>query len=401
MKESISIGVVGLGARGLEAVRRLSTIPGVRVAAVCDADRSRAAGVAAERSAAGASPNIYAGPEGWRALCDDDLDLVYVTAPWHMHVPVALAAMAAGKAAAVEVPAALTVEDCWALVEASESTGMPCVQLENCCYGEIELLAKRLVSLGMLGTVVHAEGGYVHRLFGPGSPGDELWRAEWNLTHRGNQYATHALGPICMMLGIGAEDRLDHLVSLECAPYDFSEFVREQGLEVTGRMMGDHNTTLIRTKLGRSILLRHDVASIRERTRGLHIQGTLGVLNDDPFRIAWTSSESGGAEEWLMPEALKLVREAYRHPLWKMYGERARTVDKHGGMDWLMDFRLVEALREGRSADTNVYDLAEWCSIAELSERSVDSKSASVDIPDFRRGTSKGCEPEKRVEPTI
>jgi len=385
VKESLLIGVVGLGARGLEAVRRLSTIPGARVAAVCDSDRTRAAAVAAERAAAGAPPNVFSGPEGWRALCAEaDLDLVYVTAPWLMHVPVALAAMASGKHVAVEVPAALTVEDCWALVEASRKSSRACVQLENCCYGEIELLAKNLADMGMLGTLVHAEGGYVHRLFGPGCPPDEMWRAEWNMSHRGNQYATHALGPICMMLGIGVSDRLDHLVSLECAPFDFSGFARENGLEPREGMMGDHNTTLIRTVKGRSILLRHDVASIRHRSRGLHLQGTLGVMNDDPFRIAWTSRENGGAEEWLDPEALKLVREAYRHPLWKMYCERARTVDKHGGMDWLMDFRLVTALREGSKPDTDVYDLAEWCSIAELSERSVDMRGSSVSIPDFR-----------------
>ena len=388
MKDVVRIGVVGLGARGLEAVARLPGVPSAQVAALCDPTAKDARKI----------PNcaFFFGDEGYKALCQMPLDLIYVATDWAHHVPVALEAMACGKAVAIEVPAALTLEDCFALVEASEKSSRPCVQLENCIYGEIEMLAENLARQGVLGEVVHCENSYIHRLFGPGSTPQEPWRIAWNLSHRGNQYVTHALGPLARIMGIGSGDEMDFLVSLECDAMDFKAFAREQGFEAGPDAMGDHNTTAIRTKKGRTILLRHDVASVRPRTRSLHVQGEKGVLTDEPFRIAIEPVRDAAKLPeiyeipWLEPEERERMRTDFMHPLWREHGDKIRTADKHGGMDYLMDLRLIEAVRTGSKPDTDVYDLAEWCSIAELSERSVRNRSAPVQIPRFRPAARAG-----------
>ncbi|MBR1870732.1 MAG: Gfo/Idh/MocA family oxidoreductase [Kiritimatiellae bacterium] len=384
MKDFLRIGIVGLGARGMDAVKRLPLVPGAQIVAICDP---------ASPIPRVITPNcaFFYGAEGYKALCQQDLDLVYIATDWAHHVPVALEAMECGKAAAIEVPAALTLEDCWRLVETSEKTGLPCVQLENCIYGETEMLAQNLAEHGLFGNLVHAESAYIHRLFGPGCALAEPWRVNWNLEHRGNQYVTHALGPVCRILGIGRDDALDYLVSLECDSFDFKAFAREQNLTTSAASMGDHNITLIRTRKGRTILLRHDVSSIRQRGRFLHIQGEKGIFLDEPLRIAFEPQRNPAdlpkiyEIEWQKPDELAATRTKYMHPLWREHGAVAKTADKHGGMDYLMDLRLVDALRKGIPPDTDVYDLAETCSIAEISERSVSSRSTSIPIPSFRQ----------------
>ena len=240
--KKVRVGLIGLGSRGMAAALRLPKIPGVTLAAVAEVRGARidlARKAFAEEKLA-FPPNVYGDgdADGWKRMCErDDLDVIYITTPWHLHVPNGLYAMDNGKHAFIEVPAALTVDDCWALVEKSEKTSLHCMQLENCCYGEAEMFALNLCRQGILGELVHGEGGYIHNLaiedYMPemlqkrhGCGYHDYWRLKWNAAHKGNQYPTHGLGPVCQYMNINRGDKMDFLVSLESDEANHSGYAR-------------------------------------------------------------------------------------------------------------------------------------------------------------------------------
>ena len=397
----VRVGCVGLGARGSGAVHRISQIPGVEVAAICDI---RPEAVAAQQKWLSKNKKPVAkefiGAEAWKALCQwDGIDVVYNTTPWNLHAPIGLEAMRCGKHVFIEVPAAMYIDECWALVETSEKTKRHCMQLENCCYGEIEMLAFNICHLGLLGELKHGEGAYIHDLRSYNLNGYyNNWRLRWNIPHKGNQYPTHGLGPICQYMDINRGDRFDYLVSLESQPTGFATLAREtiknadDWRRKADIQMGDMNTTLIKTVKGRSIMVQHDVASPRPYSRINLISGTKGMLCDYPYRLAVEDKPGAGAHGFNDKLAAEW-REKYKHPLWKRAGEIAKKVGGHGGMDFLMDLRWAFCLQNGLPLDMNVYDLASWCSLCELTEKSVRNRSNSVDVPDFTRGGWKTTKP--------
>ena len=397
----VRVGCVGLGARGSGAVHRISQIPGVEVAAICDI---RPEAVAAQQKWLSKNKKPAAkefiGAEAWKALCQwDGIDVVYNTTPWNLHAPIGLEAMRCGKHVFIEVPAAMYIDECWALVETSEKTKRHCMQLENCCYGEIEMLAFNICHLGLLGELKHGEGAYIHDLRSYNLTGYyNNWRLRWNIPHKGNQYPTHGLGPICQYMDINRGDRFDYLVSLESQPTGFATLAREtiknadDWRRKADVQMGDMNTTLIKTVKGRSIMVQHDVASPRPYNRINLISGTKGMLCDYPYRLAVEGKPGAGAHGFDDKLAAEW-REKYKHPLWKRAGEIAKKVGGHGGMDFLMDLRWAFCLQNGLPLDMNVYDLASWCSLCELTEKSVRNRSNSVDVPDFTRGGWKTTKP--------
>ena len=397
----VRVGCVGLGARGSGAVHRISQIPGVEVAAICDI---RPEAVAAQQKWLSKNKKPAAkefiGAEAWKALCQwDGIDVVYNTTPWNLHAPIGLEAMRCGKHVFIEVPAAMYIDECWALVETSEKTKRHCMQLENCCYGEIEMLAFNICHLGLLGELKHGEGAYIHDLRSYNLTGYyNNWRLRWNIPHKGNQYPTHGLGPICQYMDINRGDRFDYLVSLESQPTGFATLAREtiknadDWRRKADIQMGDMNTTLIKTVKGRSIMVQHDVASPRPYSRINLISGTKGMLCDYPYRLAVEGKPGAGAHGFDDKLAAEW-REKYKHPLWKRAGEIAKKVGGHGGMDFLMDLRWAFCLQNGLPLDMNVYDLASWCSLCELTEKSVRNRSNSVDVPDFTRGGWKTTKP--------
>ncbi len=397
----VRVGCVGLGARGSGAVHRISQIPGVEVAAICDI---RPEAVAAQQKWLSKNKKPVAkefiGAEAWKALCQwDGIDVVYNTTPWNLHAPIGLEAMRCGKHVFIEVPAAMYIDECWALVETSEKTKRHCMQLENCCYGEIEMLAFNICHLGLLGELKHGEGAYIHDLRSYNLTGYyNNWRLRWNIPHKGNQYPTHGLGPICQYMDINRGDRFDYLVSLESQPTGFATLAREtiknadDWRRKADVQMGDMNTTLIKTVKGRSIMVQHDVASPRPYSRINLISGTKGMLCDYPYRLAVEDKPGAGAHGFNDKLAAEW-REKYKHPLWKRAGEIAKKVGGHGGMDFLMDLRWAFCLQNGLPLDMNVYDLASWCSLCELTEKSVRNRSNSVDVPDFTRGGWKTTKP--------
>ncbi|MGQ0740390.1 MAG: Gfo/Idh/MocA family protein [Bacteroidota bacterium] len=392
--ETVRIGVVGLGMRGSEAVERLSYIDGLEIKALCDKypDRVAASQKTLEKMKRPKAKE-YSGEEGWKALCEsNDIDLVYTPTPWHLHAPIALHAMKNGKHAATEVPAALTLDECWELVETSEATKKHCMMLENCCYDFFELLTLNMARQGMFGEIVHAEGAYIHDLskdwlFNKKAYAD-MWRLKENIRMNGSLYPTHGLGPVAQCMNINRGDKFDHLVSMSTADFTLNNMAKDLAAkddffkEYTDRpYRGNMNTTLIKTNQSKTIMVQHDVSTIRPYSRIHLVSGTKGIAQKwpGPQRIAFSHS-------WVKAEELKQLEEKYSPPIVKHIGTIAKEVGGHGGMDFIMDWRLIDCLRNGLPLDQDVYDAALWSCLVPLSGRSVAKRSRTVDVPDFTRG---------------
>ncbi|WP_353197309.1 Gfo/Idh/MocA family oxidoreductase [Parapedobacter defluvii] len=391
--DKVRIGFIGLGSRGPGAVQRMSRIDGVEIKALCDKDPSRVENAQGILSKAGLSKaKEYSGEEGWKDMvANEDLDLVYICTPWDLHTPMAVFAMEHGKHAASEVPIAITLDECWELVETSERTKKHCMMLENCCYDFFEMLTLNMARNGLFGEIMHAEGAYIHDLLKLNFDKDgysDMWRLRMNATHNGNLYPTHGLGPVAQCLNINRGDKMDYLVSLSTNDFMMADTAAEKAKEdafyqpfVGKSYRGNMNTTLIRTAKGKSIMVQHDVTSPRPYSRIHLISGTKGVASKwpSPERIAF-------GHEWVNDEELKDLYAQYTPPLIKHVGEVAKQVGGHGGMDFIMDWRLIDCLRNGLPLDQDVYDGVLWSSIFPLSEQSVAKRSRSLDIPDFTRG---------------
>ncbi|MFN6374003.1 MAG: Gfo/Idh/MocA family protein [Chitinophagia bacterium] len=398
---TVRVGIVGLGMRGPGAVDRLSYIEGVEIKALCDkyADRvEKAQNILTKKGLPKAK--AYSGEEGWKALCEsNDIDLVYVTTPWHLHTPISVYAMKHGKHAASEVPAAKTIDECWELVETSEKTKQHMMMLENCCYDFFELLTLNMTRNGMFGEIVHAEGAYIHDLskdylFNKKGYAD-MWRLKENIEHNGSLYPTHGLGPIAQCMNINRGDKFDHLVSMSSNDFTLGKLADEMAAkdeffkQFQGKTYrGNMNTTIIRSDLGKTLMVQHDVSTIRPYSRIHLVSGTKGAAQKwpGPERIAL-------GHGWLKPEELKDLQDKYTPPIVKHIGDIAKNVGGHGGMDFIMDWRLIDCLRNGLPLDQDVYDAAAWSAVFPLSEKSVVNRSKTVDVPDFTRGSWKTNKP--------
>jgi hypothetical protein len=369
------------------------------------ADRAEAAVKACEQAHRN-RPEVYVGDEHlWEKMVDrDDIDAVYIATPWNWHVPMALRAMEKGKHAFVEVPAAFTIEDCWRLVDASERLQKHCVILENCCYGENELFVLNMAREGVFGELTHAECAYLHDLrevlFTLGSEGD--WRRDYHLHHNGNLYPTHGLGPVAQRLGVGRGDQFKSLVSMSSPERCLTKY-RDEHQPNGGRhaaekyVCGDMNTSLIETEQGRTIMLQHDVVMPRPYSRINALCGTEATFFDYPARLAVDKPkqyglESKGSESWLSDSDLSKMREKFTHPLWRKL-EKLAAGGGHGGMDFVMTWRLLNCLHTGQTPDSVVYDAAAWSSMIGLSIKSVAEGSVPVAVPDFTRGLWKTMKP--------
>ena len=406
--ERIRIGFVGVGARGTWAVHRIAMIPGAEISAICDVSEVRLKENRDWLAQKRLPPaREFLGPEAYRDLCQwDGVDVVYAATPWKLHVPVALEAMRCGKHSFVEVPAAMTTDDCWALVETSEEMRRHCMMLENCCYGEHEMLALNMCRKGVLGETVYGEAGYLHS---GKTRGRKLskFRAEWYQEHRGNYYPTHGLGPVAQYMNVNRGDRFDYLNSMETK--SIGDFIREGDVRWNGEnlelfkkyLVGGYNSSLIRTVNGKTILLNLSCTVPHPYSRINTIQGTHGVFMDWPLRIDIEDEPGSGPhsrndDEWhcnFDKNRTAALREKYKHPLWCQAGELAKKAGGHGGMDFLMDLRWIYCLQNGLPLDMDVYDLASWSCICEITEKSQAGRGAPVEIPDFTRGAWRTMNP--------
>jgi hypothetical protein len=401
----VRIGIIGLGDRGSGAVNRLSYIEGVEIKALCD---KREVAVKESQKYLGridrpAAQEFFGDENAWKKLIElPDLDLIYTCTPWILHTPISVYAMENGKHIACEVPIARTIDEAWQLVETSEKTKKHCMMLENCCYDFFELLTLNMARQGMFGEIVHGEGAYIHNLMGLNfkKPQDDrqtdgaytdMWRLKENASRNGNLYPTHGLGPVCQIMNINRGDKMEYLTSMSSIDFIMGKHANALAAGdsffapyANKNYRGNMNTSLVRTNLGRTIMIQHDVSSVHPYSRLHIIHGTSGsaMKYPEPERIAL-------GESWLNDEELKAVTEKFTPEIVKRVGEMAKKVGGHGGMDFIMDWRMIDCLRNGLPLDQDVYDGALWSSIAPLSEWSVANRSQSIDVPDFTGGSWK------------
>ena len=408
--KTVRVAFVGLGMRGPGAVARFTYIPGVEIVALCDYEAKRAEKCQKYLREAGLAPAaIYSGATGYEELCKrDDIDLVYVATDWDHHFPVAKCALKNGKHTAIEVPSAMNLQQCWELIDLSEQTRKHCMILENCCYDWFELDSLNMAQKGVFGEVLYAKGAYIHNLdpfwdsywSNPANDPEKLgWRMKYNMENRGDVYATHGLGPVAQVMNIHRGDRFKTLVAMDTKSVHGKEYVEKKtGKPCPEYRNGDHTTTLMRTENGKVVEIQHNVMNPQPYNRLFQLTGTRGFANKYPIEgfvlESGHMSETDGAPDledldshsFMSEENMKKLRKTYRHPIIKKYGEMAEKVGGHGGMDFFMDVRMVYCLQNGLPLDMDVYDLAEWCCLAELGSLSMDNNNCSVSFPDFTRG---------------
>ena len=399
--ETVRVGFIGLGMRGPGAVERWLHIPGSQIVALCDIDEARVRKAAAKVTNAGApEPALYYGDEeSWKKLCErDDIDVVYIVTDWKNHAKMGIYAMEHGKHAAIEVPAAMTLDEIWALINTSERTRKHCIQLENCVYDFFELTTLNMAQKGLFGEVLHVEGSYIHNLEEFWAAYANDWRLAYNREFRGDVYATHGLGPACQLLDIHRGDRMTTLVAMDTKAVTGPELEKKlNGVDAPDFQNGDHTMTFIRTENGKTIHIQHDVMNPRPYSRMYQLTGTNGFANKYPIQQYCLRPESAESGEVPDHENLNMhsavprnvmhaMMEQYKHPIHRELEETAKKVGGHGGMDYIMDYRLVYCLQNGLPLDMDVYDLAEWCCMAELTRLSIENGSAPVAVPDFTRG---------------
>ena len=398
--EQLKVAIIGLGNRGsLHAQLIASLYPKARVTALCDIREAKVTPSATLLKETGQAPAVYTGtPEAWREMVRrDDIDLVLIATPWELHAPMSIYAMQQGKHVATEVPAALTLEDCWKLVDTAEATQRNCMMLENTCYGDEELWILNMVKAGIFGTLTYAEAAYIHNL--AESMFTDKYYHHWRLRHHlvsdANLYPTHGLGPVAQYLGIGRGDRFEHMVAMSSIQASLTEHARalEQSHEFYGRSdfaHGDMNNALIKTHQGRTILLQHDVVTPRPYSRINALAGTHAYHEGYPSRL---SVKGKNEHEWLSEAAYQEMRETFKHPIWDDLKEEIAKDNSHGGMDFVMTYRMVDNFNRGQALDMDVYDAVDWSVSTPLSATSIQLGSIPVKFPDFTRGHWQ----EKRV----
>lgn len=397
---TVRVAFIGLGMRGPGAVRRMTFMEGVEIVALCDIVQENVERTNAMLVGRGfpKALEFYGDADVWHEVTKlPDVDLIYIATDWKTHAEMGVQAMKDGKHVAIEVPAAMNMDEIWALINTSEQTRKHCIQLENCVYDFFELTTLNMAQHGVFGELIHGEGAYIHGLQPFWGQYWNNWRMDYNRNHRGDVYPTHGLGPVCMAMNIHRGDKMNFLVSVDTKPLQNPAFVKETtGEDVADFRNGDHTMTMIRTEKGKSILIQHDVVSPRPYNRMYQLSGTKGFANKYPSQgLALAADmlvgvphdhENLDAHRFLPKEVFDAMMEKYKHPIARDIEERARQVGGHGGMDFIMDYRLIYCLQNGLPLDMDVYDLAEWCSLIPLTEISLDNGSAPVEIPDFTRG---------------
>ncbi|MDQ2720885.1 MAG: Gfo/Idh/MocA family oxidoreductase [Bacteroidota bacterium] len=398
--EKVRVGFIGLGMRGPTHVYGFSKIEGVEIKGLCDIRPEKVAAMEKKLSGTSHKPDSYTGDENsWKKMCDrKDIDLVIIATPWALHTPMAVYAMKAGKHVAIEVPAAKTLDQCWQLVHTSESTKKHCMMMENCCYDFFELMTLNMARDGFFGEVLHGEGAYLHNLLGENFDKNgyyNMWRLRENIDRNGNLYPTHGLGPLCQIMNINRGDQfvdisstssndfLMHKTAMELAAKDpfYKEFENK-------KFRGNMNATNIRTQNGKTLTIYHDVTTPRPYSRIHLLNGTKAsaVKYPEPAKISL-------GEDWIDESGMKKLEEKYTPEIVQKVGSMAKKIGGHGGMDFMMQWRLIDCLRNGLPLDEDVYDAALWSSITPLSEWSVAHDSNSVKAIDFTAGAWKTNRP--------
>ncbi len=395
--DKVRVAFVGLGNRGTGAVDRFTYIEGTEIVAVCDRHADRVTKHQTTVVGRGLKkPAGFSGNDGWREMLKSvKIDLLYICTPWDLHTEMSIDGMKAGAHVACEVPIGLTVEDCWKVVRVSEETKKHCMMLENCCYDFFELQTLNMARAGVFGELIHAEGAYIHDLLDLNFSKtyyDDFWRLKENIRFHGNLYPTHGIGPVAQCLNVNRGDVMTSLVNVASNDFQMGEEAKRLAKEdpatygqfVGAEYRGNMNTTLIRTQKGKTIMIQHDVTSPRPYSRIHMLSGTLGFCEKYPkIGISLKSHQKG--HSFLPEEEMNKLRDQYTPEIVKFIGEQAKKVGGHGGMDFMMDWRLIDCLRNGLALDQDVYDAAAWSAIVPLSVEST-KKGKTLEFPDFTQG---------------
>ena len=394
MKDKIRIGMIGLGARGTGLLELVYVQhPDVEFAAVCDSymDRCEKAAEIIEKSGR-KRPVITTDYK--EVLAMPEVDAVILCTSWDHHVDLCIEAMEAGKPVGCEVGGAYSVRECWKLVEAYERTKVPVMMMENCVYGRDEMMVLNMAEQGVLGTIVHCEGGYKHDLREEVAFGKENRHYRLNnYIHRNTEnYPTHELGPIARILHINRGNRMMTLTSVSSKAAGLKEYIKnkkpeDQVLNHTQFQQGDVVNTIITCANGETILLTLDTTLPRYYSRGFTIQGTNGMYMEDNKSIFIDGEEHAKDHfEWQKHwNNVEEYRNKYEHPVWKQYIEEG-VKEGHDGMDWLTFCDFVKFVQTGSEAPIDVYDMAAWMCITPLAEQSIAMGGQPVAIPDFTNG---------------
>lgn len=407
--ERVRLAFIGTGHRGRSHVEQALYRQDVDITAICDIDPEAinlAKGLI--QKAGRKEPAIFGKNERdfENMLKRDDIDGVVIATPWEWHVPMAVATMKAGKYAAVEVSATVTLQESWDLVNTSEKTGMPCMILENVCYRRDVLAVLNMIRQGMFGEMTYAHCGYQHDLrevkfndgknyagggveFGENATAEARWRTQHSVDRNGDLYPTHGLGPVAHWLDINRGNRFMYLTSMATKSRGLHKFVVDHGganhpnAKVNFKL-GDVVTTTIQCANGENIVIIHDTNSPRPYSLGFRAQGTNGVWMDDGD-VIYFEKVSPKAHAW---EPFAKYQQQYDHPLWKRHAKTAEDAG-HGGIDFFVIRAFIESVKNKTQPPIDVYDAAVWSAISPLSEKSIAQGSKPIEIPDFTRGKWK------------
>ncbi|WP_181776882.1 Gfo/Idh/MocA family protein [Amycolatopsis pittospori] len=402
---TVRIGLIGLGNRGMSMIGGWSAVPGAVVTAVCDIRAERAKAAADKLAADGRPrPAEYGGSADAykKMLSRTDIDLVYIATPWEFHYPQGKAALLSGKHVGVELPIATELDQLWDLVNTSESTRKHLFLAENCSYGRNELAILKMAHEGVFGEVTNGHGGYLHdlrELLFSDTYYTDAWRRKWHTRSTASFYPMHGLAPIAACMDVNRGDRFATLRATATEPKGLADY-RERHMPPghpswkETYINGDLVSCLIETEQGRIIRAEHDVSSPRPYSRINSLAGSRGIVEDYPERIYVEPDHSGHA--W---KDFKPYRERHDHWLWKKLKDDP-NLGGHGGMDYVLQWRIVQQMRAGLVPDIDVYDSATWCSPVPLSVVSLARGGKPVAVPDFTRGGWSKARPGLDSQPS-
>lgn len=395
----VRVGIIGLGGRGHALTKLIHAMypdKGI-IKAICDIQKEKVQRTYDYLSKRGQNPDQYSGSRTiYKEVTKrEDIDLIFVFTHWSPHVPISVSAMKQGKHVAVEVPAAISIEGAWSLVNTAEKTQQHCMMLENVCYGEEELWVLNMVKDGIFGELTYGEAAYIHDLLDPlfSDRHYKRYRLRNHQKRKGNLYPTHGIGPIAQYMDILRGDRFEYLISMSSPEASLSKKASEVAPDhefhgVNDFDHGDMNMSLIKTHKGRLIFVQHDVVTHRPYDRINAIAGTNGYHRGDRFPTN-LSIKSLNQHNWITDHQYERLRERYNHPIWNRLREAAKNKGGHGGKDFIQIYRLFDALNEGRPLDMDVYDAATWSAVGPVSAASVKQGGKPVSFPDFTRGNWK------------
>ena len=408
---NIKAAFIGVGDRGGAHLKFFAGLPGTEVVAISDLFEDNVKQkyeMVKQISDESRHPNIatYWGVENrWKTMLEEvKPDVVFIATNWNNHAPMAIESMKQGAHTFVEVPLAVTIKELWGIIDTSERTQKHCMMMENVNYGRTELMYLNMCRQGVIGELLHAEAAYIHELRGQMNQEDRgtgSWRTHHYANGKGNLYPTHGLGPVAQYMSLARQDdNFKSIISYSTPAlgrklYAQKNFAKDHKWNQLDFRNGDLSTSIIKTQVGRTIMVQWDETSPRPYTRLNLVQGTLGALAGYPTRVALEGGVEGITKDhhqWVEGEQLEKIYEKYDHPLYERLNEQSKD-SGHGGMDGIMMYRIVECLQKGLPLDQNVYEGALWSAVTELSGKSIEQGGAPQQFPDFTRGNWNSTKP--------